>query len=127
MKRVAPHRLLHYEHKSQPVLPPRMFLQRVLMHVAVAMALIVLSLWIGVLGYHLMAGLSWLDAFVNASMILGGMGPVDPITNPAGKVFAALYALYSGVAFLAISAVLIAPFAHRVLHRLHLEESGSES
>ncbi len=82
------------------------------------------SLALGVLGYHLLAGLSWLDALVNASMILTGMGPVNPIETAAGKLFASLYALFSGVAFLTIVAVLLAPAVHRFLHRFHLELAG---
>lgn len=82
------------------------------------------SLALGVLGYHLLAGLSWLDALVNASMILTGMGPVDGIKTVAGKLFASFYALFSGVAFLTIVAVLLAPAVHRFLHRFHLDLAG---
>jgi hypothetical protein len=114
-------RVLHFEHRSQPVLPRNLFLRRIVSHLLLALAVVTASLTMGVLGYRFVAGLSWIDALVNASMILGGMGPVNVIPTNAGKVFAAFYALYSGVAFLAISAVLIAPFAHRLLHRLHLE------
>ncbi len=82
------------------------------------------SLALGVLGYHLIAGLSWLDALLNASMILTGMGPVNEIATAAGKLFASFYALFSGVAFLTIVAVLLAPAVHRFLHRFHLELAG---
>jgi len=82
------------------------------------------SLGLGVLGYHLLGGLSWLDALVNASMILTGMGPVNEIATVAGKLFAAFYALFSGVAFLTIVAVLLAPAVHRFLHRFHLDLAG---
>ena len=82
------------------------------------------SLALGVLGYHLLGGLSWLDALVNASMILTGMGPVDGIPTVAGKLFASFYALFSGVAFLTIVAVLLAPAVHRFLHRFHLDLAG---
>jgi hypothetical protein len=88
-----------------------------------ALGLVAVSLAIGILGYRFFARLSWIDALMNAAMILGGMGPVNYISNNSGKVFASFYALYAGVAFLAISAVLIAPFAHRLLHGLHLDES----
>ncbi|MCJ7796008.1 MAG: hypothetical protein MUQ56_04475, partial [Thermoleophilia bacterium] len=80
------------------------------------------SLAIGVAGYRFFAGLPWIDALMNAAMILGGMGPVNEISSVPGKLFASVYALYAGVAFLAIAAVLIAPFAHRLLHRLHLDD-----
>jgi hypothetical protein len=76
---------------------------------------------LGVVGYHFTAGFSWLDALLNASMILGGMGPVDTVKTTAGKLFASFYALFAGVLFLAAVGVLVAPLAHRMLHRLHLE------
>ena len=76
---------------------------------------------IGTVGYHAFAGLGWLDAALNAAMILTGMGPMSPLTTPAAKAFGIAYALYSGVAFLTIVAVAFAPLAHRFLHRLHLD------
>lgn len=82
------------------------------------------SLALGMLGYHFLAGLSWLDALVNASMILTGMGPVNEMTTVAAKLFASFYALFSGVAFLTIVAVLLAPAVHRFLHRFHLDLAG---
>ena len=121
-----PKRFLQYEHRSQPVLPRAQFFNRILGHLTFAFFLVLVSLAIGVLGYHYTAGLDWLDALMNAAMILGGMGPVNSITSDAGKLFATFYALYAGVAFLAIAAVLIAPFAHRLLHSLHLDELDSD-
>jgi hypothetical protein len=118
-----PRKILRYEHRSQPILPRRLFLKRIVLHAILALSLVAASLLAGVLGYHVLAGLSWIDSLENASMILGGMGPVSEITTAGGKLFASLYALYAGVAFLAVSAVLIAPFAHRLLHRLHLEQT----
>lgn len=109
------------------MLPNPLFLGRIASHAALALGLLGLSLAMGVLGYRYLAGLPWIDALLNAAMILGGMGPVGNIDSTAGKLFASLYALYCGVAFLAISAVLIAPFAHRLLHRFHLDESDSSS
>ncbi len=91
-------------------------------HVLLALGFIVISLAVGILGYHLIAGFSWIDALLNAAMILGGMGEVTELTARSGKLFASFYALYAGVAFLAIAAVLIAPFAHRLLHRLHIAD-----
>jgi len=79
------------------------------------------SLGIGVLGYHVLGGLHWLDALVNASMILGGMGPVDPITRDAGKWFESIYALYSGIILLGSAGVFFSPLIHRFLHSLHLD------
>jgi hypothetical protein len=107
------------------MLPRRLFLRRIVLHAILALSLVAFSLLAGVLGYHILAGLSWIDSLENAAMILGGMGPVSEITTTGGKLFASLYALYAGVAFLAVSAVLIAPFAHRLLHRLHLEQTES--
>lgn len=80
------------------------------------------ALGIGVIGYHSLGGLSWIDALVNASMILGGMGPVDPIKTDAGKYFASFYALFSGLLFIGAASIVLAPFMHRVMHRLHIEE-----
>ena len=110
-----------YEHKSQPLLPRIKFLWRILKHALLAAGMLGVALGIGVLGYHLTEGLSWLDALLNAAMILGGMGPVDVLHTAAGKLFASFYALFSGVVFLASAGLVIAPLAHRLLHRLHLE------
>jgi len=111
----------NYEHRNQPLLPFRLFLRRLVNHFVVALLFMAGALFIGILGYHLTEGLGWLDSLLNASMILGGMGPVDTLKTDAGKVFASFYALFSGVVFLVIAGTLIAPFAHRLLHRLHLE------
>jgi hypothetical protein len=81
------------------------------------------SLAIGISGYHVFEHLGVIDAFLNAAMLLGGMGPVDLPHTDAGKIFAALYALYAGVVFLLVSTILVAPFVHRVLHRLHWSEN----
>jgi len=111
-----------YEHRTEPLLPRRRFLRRLLRHALVALTLLASSLGLGVLGYHFTEGLSWLDALLNASMILGGMGPVAQLHTQAGKIFASLYALFSGAVFLGIAGIVVAPLAHRLLHRLHLEE-----
>jgi hypothetical protein len=93
---------------------------------AVAAALILLALALGIAGYRILGGLGWVDALLNASMILGGMGPVDPITTVGGKLFASFYALFSGIAFLSIAGVLIAPIYHRFLHRFHFDLDEGE-
>lgn len=116
---------LDYEHRSQPLASRRVFVGRVLAHAALALALVLLFLALGAAGYHWCVGLGWLDATLNAAMILSGMGPVDPITNSAGKLFATVYALLAGVAFLAVASLLVAPVAHRLLHTLHLEEDAA--
>jgi Co/Zn/Cd efflux system component len=87
----------------------------------IALALITVSLFIGMVGYHLLEGLSWIDAFLNASMLLGGMGPVNAPVTFGGKLFAGLYALYCGLAVIFVAGVILAPVAHRILHRFHIE------
>jgi hypothetical protein len=109
------------EHHTEPLLPRHLFYRRLFSYAFVAFLLILFALGLGVLGYRYIEGFSWVDALLNASMILGGMGPVNELHTSAGKVFASFYALFSGIAFLAIAGTLIAPVAHRFLHRLHLE------
>jgi hypothetical protein len=115
-----------YESHAEALIPPRAFLRRMLNHVSVALALVICSLGVGVLGYHLLEGLPWIDALVNASMLLGGMGPVDPMHTIAGKVFASFYALYSGLIFLVVAGILFVPIFHRILHRFHLDDEDDE-
>ncbi len=110
-----------YEHRRQKVLHRRAFAIRVLQHGGIVLSAVAVVLAIGIVGYHIFAGLPWIDALLNASMILGGMGPVDPMTTKAAKLFASFYALFSGLFFIAASGALLAPFLHRFLHRFHLE------
>jgi len=110
-----------YEHRTEPLLSRRAFLARLAQHGAAALGLIFGSLTIGAVGYHATEGLPWLDAVLNAAMILTGMEPVSPLHTVSGKLFATCYALFSGVAFLAIAGLLVAPVGHRILHTLHLE------
>jgi len=105
----------------KPLPPRKAFLRHLLSNVALAGSIIGSCLAIGVVGYHAAVGLAWIDALLNASMILAGMGPVDPITTPGGKLFASAYALFSGVAFITCIGVLLAPALHHFLHRFHLE------
>jgi hypothetical protein len=118
---------MHYEHQSEPLLPRQAYLLRLLGHSLLAITIIFIALFIGVAGYHYIGGLSWIDSLLNASMILGGMGPVDPLTSVPAKLFASFYALFAGVAFLAIAGVLIAPVAHRFLHHLHLAVEDNDA
>jgi hypothetical protein len=114
--------MLSYERRHEPLAPPARYKQRILRASIVAGGLIAVSLAIGVLGYHFFGGIeSWVDCLYNASMILGGMGPVADLKTNAGKVFASFYALYSGVTLLTSVGVLIAPTLHRALHRFHVE------
>jgi hypothetical protein len=111
-----------FEHRSAPLLPRQHFLLRVLGYLALATVLVGVALGIGVLGYHHLGGLPWIDALVNASMILGGMGPVDQIASTAGKLFASFYALFSGLLFIGAASLAVAPFVHRIMHKLHLDD-----
>jgi hypothetical protein len=111
-----------YERRNQPLLNLAKFARRVARHALVALVVIVIALGIGVIGYHALGGLGWIDSLLNASMILGGMGPVDPLKSSAAKIFASFYALFSGLAFIGIASLMVAPFAHRLLHRFHIEE-----
>ena len=111
-----------FEHRSEPLLPPSAFLGRLARSVLLGAALITLSLLAGMEGYHAFERLSWIDAFLNAAMLLGGMGPVETPATEGGKVFAGLYALYCGLVVIAAAGIMLAPVAHRILHRFHLEE-----
>lgn len=108
-----------YENRKQAPIAHRSFLRRMAGHLAVAVALVLVSLGGGMLGYHLLEGLSWLDAFLNAAMLLGGMGPVNMPATSAGKLFAGLYALYGGLVFIVTAALMLSPILHRLLHRFH--------
>lgn len=111
-----------FEKRSEPMLSRVAFIGRSLRFFIYSMSLLIISLGIGMLGYAYFADLNWIDAFLNASMILTGMGPIDDMKTDAAKLFAGFYALFSGVAFLSIAAVLFAPIAHRFLHALHLDD-----
>jgi hypothetical protein len=110
-----------YEPRNRPLLSRAKFLRRVGRHLLVALFAIGVALAMGVLGYHFLGQLAWIDSLLNASMILGGMGPIDPLHSTAAKIFASCYALFSGLAFIGITGLLLAPFAHRLLHRFHIE------
>ena len=111
-----------YEHRSHPLLSRAKFARRVAVHLLLALFVVGVALGIGVVGYHVVGDLSWIDSILNASMILGGMGPVDTLHSSAAKLFASFYALFSGLAFIGIASLMLAPFAHRFLHRFHIEQ-----
>ncbi len=113
---------MRFEHHKEKIAPFPVFLKRVLKYALFAGILILFSLSLGTIGYHLIAKLRWLDSFHMACMILTGMGPVNDMKTDGSKIFSSLFALYSGVAFLSITAVFFAPIVHRFLHLLHLEE-----
>jgi hypothetical protein len=114
-----------YEHRKESLLSTAKFLKRVARHWLVGFGVLAVVLGGGVLGYHCIAELSWVDSILNASMILGGMGPVHPLPNNAAKIFASCYALFAGLVFIGIISVLLAPFVHRLLHRFHVENNNS--
>lgn len=116
-----------FEHKHEELISTRQFAIRMLKHSGFAVGLILVSLFVGVLGYHFYESLNWIDSLVNASMILGGMGPVDPMKTTGGKFFASFYALFSGIIFLVVIGTLFAPIYHRFLHKFHLEIEEDEN
>jgi len=110
-----------FEHHKQPLASQAEFTWRIVRYSLITAGIILFSLGIGMLGYHYYESLSWIDSLLNASMILGGMGPVNPLRTNAGKVFASFYALYSGIILLASVGILATPIFHRFMHRFHLE------
>jgi hypothetical protein len=113
-----------YEHKTQPLLPRRLFYRRLAASASIGLLFIVGSLVAGMIGYHALEGLSWVDSFLNASMLLGGQGPLDHPRNDPGKIFEGLYALYCGLAVLSAAGIMFAPVVHRFLHRIHRDMHG---
>jgi hypothetical protein len=114
--------LFNFEHKDRPLASNTKFAGRMLGNIVFALVIIAIALGGGMYGYHSLEGLSWLDAFVNASMLLGGMGPVAQLTTEGGKLFAGSYALFCGLLFVLLSGVVLAPVLHRVLHALHVDD-----
>jgi hypothetical protein len=110
-----------FEHHTQPLATQAEFARRMLRYGLVTAGIILSSLIMGMFGYHYLESLSWIDSLLNASMILGGMGPVNTLQTDAGKIFAALYALYSGIILLASVGILVTPIFHRSMHHFHLE------
>ena len=116
-----------YEPRHKPPLTRARFLRRLVGHVLVVLGVIGASLALGMCGYMAFEHLSWIDAFLNAAMLLGGMGPVHLPQTEAGKLFAGFYALYAGLVFIVIAALLVSPVLHRLLHRFHWNESSGKS
>ena len=110
-----------YENRFAPPVPRPVFLRRMAGHFAVATAVVLASVAAGMVGYHHFEGLGWRDAFLNAAMLLGGEGPVESPSSPGGKLFAGLYALYSGLVFVVVVGVILTPVLHRTLHKFHWE------
>jgi hypothetical protein len=112
-----------FEHRSKPLLPLSAFYWRLARSAAIGLLVIMSTLGIGMFGYRAFEEMSWVDAFVNAAMILSGMGPVSTLQTEGGKIFAGCFALFSGLAFFAILGIIFAPTVHRFLHRFHVEEA----
>jgi hypothetical protein len=121
-KRRSGRTYLNFEKRHEQLLSRSEFSKRMLHHAFLGIMILAIALGIGVLGYHYFTGEPWVDALVDASMILGGMGPVGELKNDGAKVFASCYALFSGLAFIGIASIILAPFAHRVLHKFHIDE-----
>ena len=115
-----------FERRHEPLLPFRAFVVRVARSILIALCIVAFALGIGILGYHFVAEFSWIDALLNASMILSGMGPVGDFKNDAGKIFASFYALFSGLVFITVAGIIVAPVAHRLLHWFHVEDEKSK-
>jgi len=116
-----------FEHRSKPLLPRRQFYARLARSAGIALLLVVVALGIGMVGYRTFEPMSWVDAFVNAAMILSGMGPVSSLQTDGGKIFAGCYALFSGLAFITSLGIIFAPVFHRFLHKFHLEENRRDT
>lgn len=114
--------LFNFEHKDRPLATGMTFASRMLGNIVFATVIIAVALGAGMAGYHFLEGLNWTDAFLNASMILGGMGPVAELKTEWGKLFAGAYALFAGLLFVLMSGVVLAPVLHRVLHALHVDD-----
>ncbi len=115
-----------YESKNKPLAPAHVFVGRVMRSIFFAVFVLSMCLALGIVGYHYTAGLLWIDAIHNASMILSGMGPVAEIKTTGGKLFSSAYALFSGVVFITNIGIILAPMAHRLYHRLHLEDEDGK-
>jgi hypothetical protein len=113
-----------FERRSDKLLPWPRFVRRMVLSFLLLVGIVGAALMLGVLGYHYIAGLPWIDAVLNASMILTGMGPVATMTDTPSKLFASAYALFSGVVFLSSVGIVLAPLFHRILHRFHLDDDG---
>ena len=111
-----------FERRNNHLLPRKEYYRRVVRHVAMGVGVIAVSLGLGMVGYHTFEDQSWIDAFVNAAMILSGMGPLGELHTAGGKIFAGCYAIFSGLALIAILGIIFAPVIHRALHKFHLEE-----
>ena len=116
-----------FERRSDKLAPRSVFVKRQLLSLAIGLTLLGCVLLMGIAGYHWIAGLDWVDSLLEASMILGGMGPINPLQTSGAKLFASIYALFSGVIFIALMGIILSPLAHRMLHKFHLDDKDEES
>ena len=116
------HHPWRFEGRHERLAPFSIFAKRVASSFVIALALVSFALWIGIIGYHSLAGFAWVDSLLEASMLLGGMGPVNALPNDAAKIFASVYALFSGLLFIVIMGVVLSPLAHRLMHKFHIDE-----
>ncbi|MCU1265611.1 MAG: hypothetical protein JWM21_1929 [Acidobacteria bacterium] len=114
--------MTRFEGKNEKLAPLPVFIRRMFESVVMAILLIAVCLSLGIAGYHWLAGFEWLDSLLEASMILGGMGPIRELPTPGAKIFASFYALFSGVVFIGVMGLVLAPMAHRLLHSFHLDD-----
>jgi TRAP-type C4-dicarboxylate transport system permease small subunit len=120
------HRTLHLERRHDQLAPLPVFVKRLLASLGLALGLIAVALSIGIAGYHYLGGFTLVDSLLEASMILGGMGPVNELHNDGIKIFASGYALFSGLIFIAVLSIMLAPVVHRILHKFHVDEAGAD-
>jgi len=111
-----------FDQKHLKLAPRSVFVRRIIKSLGLASGLIALALFIGIAGYRWIAGFDWVDSLLEASMILGGMGPVNPLRSQGAKIFASFYALFSGLIFIAVMGIVVAPILHRMLHKIHIDE-----
>jgi len=117
---------LSYERRHEKVAPRSVFLKRLIGSLAIALGLMVTVLLIGIVGYHYLAGFGWVDSLLEASMLLGGMGPVNALPTDGAKIFASAYALFSGLIFIAVMGLVLSPVVHRILHKFHVDEKDEK-
>jgi len=113
---------LSYERRHDELAPRSVFIKRVIAALVAALGLIAVALVIGIAGYHYTAGFNWIDSLLEASMILGGMGPANQLPNDGAKIFASIYALFSGLIFIGVMGIVLAPVLHRIMHKFHVDE-----
>ncbi|MDX6498933.1 MAG: hypothetical protein QOG23_2193 [Blastocatellia bacterium] len=113
---------LRYERRHDQLAPRSVFIKRLVMALVLALGLILVALMIGIAGYHFIAGFNWIDSLLEAAMILGGMGPIKELPTDTAKVFASIYALFSGIIFIGVMGLILSPVVHRIMHKFHVDE-----